>query len=76
MPNLYSFIQKKYWNAGFMNFLNRDLWGKDFVKGLPTNILAIYVFFRSARGIGLWHLVTLGVFRKAKMQESEEYDIF
>lgn len=76
IPNLYGYVQKIYWNAGFIEFLNRPMWIVEFLKGGPTNLFSLYILYRSVSGIGIFHLLTLGVFRKHEMKEDEEYDVF
>jgi len=78
-PNIYAYIQKTYWNAGFMEFLNRPGWQVEFLKALPTNLFSLYIIYKVINANHMKHFLTLGIFKediKAKEgEEPETYDV-
>ena len=50
MPVIYNYIQEKYWQVGFLKFLERPWYL--FATGLFTNSLAILIIFRLVQGQG------------------------
>jgi len=58
-PNVYSYVQKLYWQVGWMGFLERPWYLT--ATSLFTNQLFLYIFYRTARGHGLVNFLTCGL---------------
>ena len=75
LPNLYAHVQKLYWNAGFLEFLNRPNWIVEFLKALPTNVFSIYAILKVISHNGLLHFITLGAFKPDAKPEKEGEEV-
>ena len=73
LPNLYTHVQEVYWNAGFLQFLNRPGWPGETAKALPTLLVLGFVLLKTIRSQGLLHFLTLGVFKSHQLDD--EYDV-
>ena len=79
LPNLYEHVQKVYWNAGFLEFLNRPNWQIEFLKALPTNLFALYILAKLISSTGIMHFLSFGIFQPnpvpSEGSEVSNYDV-
>ena len=76
IPNIYTYVQKVFWNAGFMEFLNRPNWGVELMKAMPTFLLVLHIMYRSMTEHGLLHFLTLGIFKSSNRPVPEGFDLY
>jgi hypothetical protein len=67
MPNVYSYVQKKYWTVGFLESFKREPY-LILVSMLSTNFAFFYIAFRFVSSHGLFDFVTLSLFKTHKAQ--------
>ena len=73
IPDIYGYVQKTYWNAGFLQFYKRPGWIGEFLKAGPTNLFSLYLIFTCLKKIGLKTFLTLGIFKTETYPD--EHDI-
>jgi hypothetical protein len=66
VPDVYSFIQKLYWDVGFLRFMERPWYL--FATSLFTSTLFLYIARRLVRDQGLLSLFTFGISRTYEKQ--------
>lgn len=59
VPSIYGYIQKKYWDVGFLGFLDRPWYL--FATALFTNALVLYLILRLVQGHGVVNFLTGGI---------------
>jgi hypothetical protein len=74
-PNVYSHIQKLYWNTSFLGFLDRPWYL--FCTSLFTNQFFLYVIYRMISGHSPLNFFTLNVFKSHQGESNDEKsDVF
>ena len=74
LPNVYNYIQKVYWQVGFLEFLNRPwyLW----VTSWFTSQLFFYMLYRMVKGYGV-SFFTIGLLKTTSTESIEsKHDVF
>lgn len=69
LPNVYSYVQAKYWHVGFGKFMERPWYL--LATSLFTNQLFLYVIYRQASTQGLKRLLTLNLYESGKFFQPE-----
>jgi Gpi18-like mannosyltransferase len=67
-PNLYSYIQKEYWDVGFGGFLDRPWYLT--ATSMFTNQLFFYILYRTIIDHNPLHFFTMGLFVGQKKPQS------